>query len=76
MIKVGDNVLALENNGSSSGLEGIVIKVREFNPKDPIVDHGVIEIKVTKLGKKNKYNKIDELEHWVHYNWEKFLKVL
>ena len=76
MIKIGDKILALENNGSSSGLEGIVTKVRVFNPENPIVDHGVIEVKITKLGKKNKYNKINELEHWVHYNWEKFLKVL
>ena len=47
-------------------LKGVVEEVIKFNPKNPIEDHGFIQVRFDN----------GDIEHFCHYGWEKTLKII
>lgn len=68
MIKVGDKVKQLPNKFFHKGKlkTGTVTDVREFNPANPVEEHGSVAI----------FFEDGEEEHYVHSNWQEFLRIL
>lgn len=71
-IKVGDKVKTI---GYYEGIEGVVTQVDEGKSTE---DHGGIEIRITKVNNKNKFNwlKVGSLEHFVHFGWQDHLTIV
>lgn len=73
-IKTGDLVKILPAWKWMAGVICKVTKVRKCNPKNPIEEHGIIELKIVDP-RKTTYQKGD-LEHFAHYNWSQYLKII
>ena len=56
-----------------SGIEGIVLSIKKgFS----VENHGIIEVKVTKIPQRQKYVSVGDIEHYVHYEWQNYIKVI
>lgn len=72
LLKIGSKVKMI----SFGDFEGVVEKIMLHNPDNPVEEHGMIEIRITKLGKKDKYLAVGDLEHVVHYQWNYHMEVI
>ena len=64
MIKVGDRIVTIVDIWPV--LSGSVTRIVEHEPDDPIVGHGCIYVMLENGTE----------EHFVHYGWEKLLKIV
>lgn len=71
-MKIGDRIRTI---GTFKGIEGIVTKIEEGYDTS---DHGTIEIRVDRITDPDEYSWLEpgDLEHFVHYNWEKDLEIV
>jgi preprotein translocase subunit YajC len=71
-LKIGSKVKTI---GVHEGLIGIVTNIQKGSSSE---DHGIIEIKIVKILKHEKFpwSSIDEFEHFTFYQWHTHLKVL
>jgi len=79
MIKVGDKVKelpVLPSHKNKKKFVAVVTKVIPYNPDNPIEDHGTIEVKILKTGTQSSWHNVGDLEHYNHFNWEEYLKIL
>lgn len=74
-IKVGDIIRVIDKWFDMEGIIGQITKIYKHDPENPIEDHGTIEFEILDP-KASKYAKKGELEHFTHYNWEKYLEIL
>ncbi len=79
-MKIGDKVqinIFRNKNGKPifGGEKGIVTDIIPHNPKNPVEEHGMVEVKFTELSKLSKL-KIGECEHYCEYNWQSSMKII
>jgi hypothetical protein len=54
------------------GWIGVVVKIDEHNPDNPVVEHGTVYVWQED---RMEYG-ADNCEHWAHVNWSEHLRVL
>ena len=67
-IKAGDKVKQLPNRFFHKGKlkSGVVTEIRQSNPLNPVEEHGSVAVLFDD----------GQEEHYVHSNWQEFLKIV
>jgi preprotein translocase subunit YajC len=55
------------------GIEGVILSIKKGSS---VENHGTIEVRITKIPKQQKYVSVGDIEHYVHYDWQNYIRVI